>query len=265
MNGVPGHDLLALRLDDVGASTKRYEVYSKRSFGVGRVRVSGNWLFLKYLPGLKAWGPYRELEAADWYHVFDVLQRASASMTVAVTAAWAEAADRVTPFPRRFPAAAAALRDGVRQGLIEIANHGLTHCVLDRNRFRPHWFSSNREFHREFWEWVPARIHDEHVARAQAILQDYFQVPVVTFVPPGNVFTDDTLAAAERHGLRYVSCETPVRRRGALTILGNEDVEAFHDRDLVQNGVGWLTSLMAAHPGRRFGSVAALAQARASR
>ena len=75
-------------------------------------------------------------------------------MTVAVTAAWAERSDRVTPFPERCPSAAVAFKEGVRRGLIEIANHGLTHCVLDRNLFRLHWFSSNRTYHREFWPWV---------------------------------------------------------------------------------------------------------------
>ena len=63
---------LALRLDDVGASTKRYEVYSKCRFGIGRYAISGNWLFLKYLPGIKAWGPYRELSAKEWRQISDL-------------------------------------------------------------------------------------------------------------------------------------------------------------------------------------------------
>jgi len=174
---------VALRLDDVGASSKRYEVYSNRSWRCGPLRVSGNWLFLKYLPGVKSGGPYREMEAGEWRDVFAVLRAASARMTVAVTAAWADHADRVTPFPVRFPAQAEALRDGVREGLIEIANHGLTHCVLEGNAFRPRWMSSNRTYHREFWEWVPVAVHEQHIRRSQEILQEYFGVPVVTFVP----------------------------------------------------------------------------------
>ena len=84
---------LALRLDDVGASSKRYEVYSNRSCGVGPLRVSGNLPFLKNLPGLKAAGPYPELQADEWTRVFDTLARAEARMTVAVTAAWADRAE----------------------------------------------------------------------------------------------------------------------------------------------------------------------------
>lgn len=236
MTATPSAPRLALRLDDVGASTKRYEVYSNRPWG--------NWLFLKYLPGLKAWGPYRELDASEWYEALEILRRASARMTVAVTAAWADRADRLTPFPSKFPAQAEALREGVREGLIEIANHGLTHCVLEDNVFLPHWFTSNRVYHREFWEWVPAAVQEHHIDRAQDILQSYFGVPVVTFVPPGNVFTRDTLAIAERHGLRYVSCIAKPEKVGALAVVGNDDVVAFHDRDLVLNGVGWLRALI---------------------
>lgn len=240
---------LALRLDDVGASSKQYEVYSNRSWRWGPVRVSGNWLFLKYLPGWKACGPYRELRAQEWHEVFGILRAASARMTVAVTAAWADRADRVTPFPVRFPAEAEALKAGVREGLIEIANHGWTHCVLEGNRFHPRWMSSNRTYHREFWDWVPLSVQEEHIRRSQDILQTWCGEPVVTFVPPGNVFTEGTLAIAERYGLQYVSCNTPPRVVGAMTVLGNENVAAFHDKDLVLQGVDWLRSLLNQHPG----------------
>jgi peptidoglycan/xylan/chitin deacetylase (PgdA/CDA1 family) len=224
--------------------------------------VSGNWLFLKYLPGWKAWGPYREMHASEWYQVLEVLQAASARMTVAITAAWADRADCVTPFPTRFPAQAEALRDGVRQGLIEIANHGLTHCVLEGNVFRPHWLTSNRAYHREFWQWVPLSVQEHHIGRAQDILQSYFGVPVVTFVPPGNVFTEGTLTIAERHGLRYVSCNTKPDRIGTLVVLGNEGVMPFHDRDLVLNGVGWLRALIDRQAGAQCCTIADLVASR---
>ena len=254
--------LRALRLDDVGASSKRYEVYSDRVWRWGPLRVSANWLFLKYLPGLKGCGPYREMRADEWQQVLDILRAASARLTVAITAAWADGADRVTPFPKRFPAQAAVLKHGVQQGLIEIANHGLTHCVLEGDRFRPRWMSSNREFHREFWGWVPLSVQELHIRRSQEILQDYFG-PVVTFVPPGNVFTEGTLEIAARHGLRYVSCNTPARKAGGLVVLGNEDVVPFHDRDIVLNGVGWLQTLIDRQGDARWSSIADLALSQA--
>lgn len=264
MTAPPATLLRALRLDDVGASSKRYEVYSNRSWRVGPLRVSGNWLFLKYLPGWKAAGPYREMSGGEWHQVFDILRAASARMTVAITAAWADRADRMTPFPEKFPAEAEALREGVRLGLIEIANHGLTHCVVEGDLFRPRWMTSNRAYHREFWDWVPAPVQEGHIGRAQDILQGYFGVPVVTFVPPGNVFTEDTLAIAERHGLRYVSCNTEPRSSGRLTLIGNEDVVPFHDRDLVLDGVGWLRALIDRQGGVRCCTIAELAEHRAA-
>ncbi len=241
---------VALRMDDVGASTKRYEVYSKHQWGRGPFKISGNWLFLKYCPPFKAWGPYRELTANEWRALCDALARAGAKLTVGITAAWAEWHDTVIPFPQRAPEAAAVIRDGVKAGLIEVANHGLTHCVLEGNKFRPRLWKSNREFHREFWEWVPSEIQEAHIRRSQQILQDYFREPVVTFVPPGNVFTPTTLEIASRHGLRYVSCDTVAGRPGPMIVIGNEGVVPFHDRDIVYGGVRWLDDALLEARGR---------------
>jgi hypothetical protein len=71
-----------LRIDDIGASTKQFEVYSKRRFG--------NFLFLKYLPWFKAWGPYQEMSADEWQQVLDLLTKCPAKLTVGVTASWVE-------------------------------------------------------------------------------------------------------------------------------------------------------------------------------
>jgi len=184
--------------------------------------------------------------------MYDLLEEYGAKLTVAVTAAWAESEGHMIPFPMRFPEEAAALKEGLEQGLIEIANHGLTHCVLKDNAFKPKWFSSNRRYHREFWDWVPLEEQEEHIRRSQDILQTYFKAEVVTFVPPGNVFTDATLGIARRYGLRYVSCDTPRRIHGRVVIVGDEQVLSFHDRDIVLNGVGWLQQLIANQEGKQF-------------
>jgi peptidoglycan/xylan/chitin deacetylase (PgdA/CDA1 family) len=222
----------ALRMDDVGAASKRHEVYSKRRWG--------NVLFLKRVPGLKAWGPYRELRADEWRRVCDLLSRRGARLTVGITAAWVESEQSLIPFPEQCPDQARAIKDGVDAGLLEVANHGLTHCVLDNGAFRPRLFSSNRQSHREFWDWLPAETHETHIRTAQDILQRFFGVPVVTFVPPGNVFADVTLTAASRHGLRYLSCSTAPRAHAPLSFVGDGDVVPFHDRDLVLHGLEWL-------------------------
>lgn len=244
--------MIALRLDDVGASTKKHEVYSNHVWKVGRPGISANWLFLKYLPVFKKWGPYREMTAQEWYVIYDLLETCDAKLTVAVTAAWAESEKNLIPFPMRFPEEAAALKEGSEQGLIELANHGLTHCVLKDNAFKPKWFSSNRRYHREFWDWIPHEIQEEHIRQSQDILQNWFDTEIVTFVPPGNVFIDATLETAQRYGLRYVSCSTPRRIHGQMVIIGDEQVLPFHDRDIVFNGVEWLRQLIANQEGKRF-------------
>ncbi len=260
-------DRIALRLDDVGASTKKHEVYSEYVWKLkikGRtLKITGrklkvhigNWLFLKYLPAFKAWGPYREMTGQEWYAVFDLLEQFQAKLTVAVTAAWAESEENLIPFPCRFPEEAQVLKEGVQQGLLEIANHGLSHCVLKDNLFKPKWFSGNRQYHREFWDWISPDIHEEHVGRSQDILQTYFQTDIVTFVPPGNVFADVTLDYAWKYGLRYVSCKTSPRIDKQLVIIGDEGVLAFHDREIVLGGVGWLKELLTKYQHRQFSFV----------
>ncbi len=244
--------MIAFRLDDVGASTKKYEVYSDRVWELGRLRISANWLFLKYLPGFKKWGPYREMTAGEWYAIYNLLEESEAKLTVAVTAAWAESEERLIPFPLRFPEEAAALKEGSEQGLIEIANHGLTHCVLKDNAFKPKWFSSNRRYHREFWDWIPREVGEDHIRASQDILQSWFNTEIVTFVPPGNVFTDATLETAHRYGLRYLSCNTPQRIHDQMIIVGDDQVLPFHDRDIVLRSIEWLKQLIANQEDRRF-------------
>ena len=230
----------ALRLDDVGAASKRFEVYGITRLRVGSLRIPfpGNFLFLKYLPPIKRWGPYAELSASAWEWILASLEEAGARMTVGVTAGWVEDDGRVTAFPAKFPEAAAAIRAGALRGIVEVANHGYTHCVLQDGMFRPRLLHGNRPFHREFYDWLPETTHREHVNRAQGILQEYLGRPVVTFVPPGNVFTRVTLAAAAEAGLRFVSCLGPARWAAAegLTFVGDDDVVAIHDRDLVYDG-----------------------------
>jgi len=242
---------VALRLDDVGASTKRYEVYSERSWRVGPWRVQGNWLFLKYVPAFRGWGPYREMRAEEWKAVLDLLEQHDARLTVAVTATWVDSEDSLIPFPERFPDQAAVLKEGVERGLVEVANHGLTHCVVEKNAFRPKLFTSNRRFHREFWEWVPTPVHEEHICRSQDILQSWLDRAIVTFVPPGNVFTNATLDIAASYGLRCVSCRTKACTHGDMVVIGDERVIPFHDRDLVVNGPEWLGHLLVSQSGKR--------------
>jgi peptidoglycan/xylan/chitin deacetylase (PgdA/CDA1 family) len=221
---------IALRIDDIGASSKRFEVYSKVP--------CGNLLFLKYLSSFKAWGPYDELSTERWREIFDILRKFNAKLTVAVTAGWVEKDGAIIPFPVKFPAQASAIKKAIEEGLIEIANHGLTHCVIGRHL--PRLFTSNRKYHREFWPQLDERIHYEHIEKSQKILQDYFQTPVTTLVPPGNVFSNATVKAAEKFGIKLINCNTKAGVIGDVGIIGDDNILAFHDRELAIYGIGWL-------------------------
>ena len=223
---------IIFRMDDIGASSKRFEVYSKFFLG--------NFLFLKYLPVFAAWGPYPELTAEVWREILNILEKTNSQMTIAVTSAWVEEDANLTPFPKKFPKQAKILKRGVSQKLIEIANHGLAHCVVGKHL--PRLFLPNRKFHREFWNWVPKEVHYQNLERSQKILQDYFG-KVVTFVPPGNVWTKDTEMAAVKFGIKYLcgleNFVKTAQKSNGLIYISDSDSFTFHDRDVVKNGIGW--------------------------
>ncbi len=250
---------VALRLDDVGAASKQHEVYGITRIPLGPLALPfpGNLLFLKYLPPIKRWGPYPELTAAQWEHILAALADAGAKLTVAVTAGWVERDGRIVPFPVKFPAAARMLRQGLERGLLEIANHGYTHCVMEDGLFRPRLFSGNRRWHREFYDWLPEDVHREHLHAAQDILGSWFSVPIETLVPPGNVLSPKTVAAAVSTGIRFVSCLGGVTAGAAsgITFVDDSQVLAFHDRDIVTRGVGYLRRQLGSLPGVRLVTV----------
>ena len=253
---------MALRLDDVGAASKQHEVYGVTRIPIGRraLPFPGNFLFLKYLPPIKRWGPYPELTAAQWVDVLTALSDAGAGLTVAVTAGWVERDGRIVPFPVKFPDAARVLREGVERGVLEIANHGYTHCVTADGLFRPRLFSGNRPWHREFFDWLPEEVHREHVRAAQDILAGWFGVAVETLVPPGNVLSPKTVTVAAEAGIRFISRAggAPAGAADGITFVDDTRVLVFHDRDLVKRGPAYLERLLHTHRGTRFVSVRAL-------
>lgn len=226
---------IALRMDDVGASSKHFEVYSKRWRGLG------NFLFLKYLKAFKAWGRYEEMSPIQWRELIDLLVQENACLTVGITAAWVEYDGTLVPFPEKFPTVVPVIKEGIERGVLEIASHGLTHCVLKDHAFRPRAFSSNRTFHREFWDWLPAEVHKEHLRRSKEILEATFG-PIITLIPPGNVFSNATLVAAHEQGFQIVNCNTTSRNSHGLKVIGNDQVLAFHDKEIVEEGIQWLAT-----------------------
>lgn len=242
MTGKP----IMLRMDDVGASSKEFCIYSNKFMGLG------NFLFLKYLPHFKAWGRYRELLVEDWDLMFDLLSANQAVLTVAVTACWVESDGKLTPVYNKFEKQIMKLREGVSSGLIEIANHGLTHCVLNENLYLPKAFTSNRKYHREFWDWLPREHHFENIKSSQTILEHAFGQKPQVLVPPGNVYSFDTLDAAIENGIKVVNCNTEDYEYKGLLIKSNKNVIAFHDKDIVEEGVQFLEKIINKHKNKKF-------------
>jgi peptidoglycan/xylan/chitin deacetylase (PgdA/CDA1 family) len=225
-----------LRMDDIGASTKKYEVYSKTKFG--------NILFFKYLKPFKAWGPYPEISAEQWQKIFELLNDYDARLTIGVTASWVERNGSLIPFPEKFPSQSELIKKACQEKLIEIANHGLTHCVVGKNL--PKMFTSNRKYHREFWDWVPREVHFENLEKSQEIFRQWLGSYPTTFIPPGNVYSIDTLEAAEKYGIKRINSYINHYIDSKVHIINNDKIDAFHDRELVLEGVEWLGKKLAA-------------------
>ncbi|PIQ85369.1 MAG: hypothetical protein COV74_09220 [Candidatus Omnitrophica bacterium CG11_big_fil_rev_8_21_14_0_20_45_26] len=234
---------IAFRMDDVGAASKQHEVYGKTRVQLGNWRIPfpGNFLWVKYLKPFRQWGPYAELSVDQWGKLLALCERIQLKLTIGITAGWVEKNGSVTAFPTRYPEQAKMIKTGLKMGCFEVANHGYTHCVLNNCDFRPKYFSSNRQWHREFWEWVPLEVQRSHIEMAQTILQDYFEDEVVTFIPPGNVFTNETLKAASEYGLKYVSCQRLKSDTDTTLIpIPDQNVFAFHDKEVQELGIQWL-------------------------
>lgn len=146
----------ALRMDDVGAASKRHEVYGVTRVRLGGLRVPfpGNFLFLKYLPPIKRWGPYRELEAGDWEAVLERLERrlphdrgghGGLGRGGRIDRAVPAQVSRGEPRPARRRRARPA-----RGGQPRL------HPLCPRGQAVPAPpFSGNRGEHREFYDWLP--------------------------------------------------------------------------------------------------------------
>ena len=227
-----------LRIDDIGASSKKFEVYSNNRFG--------NILFLKYLKYFKAWARYPELSKNELEQVFATLIKYNAKLTVGVTASWVEKDNTLVPFPEKYPEQADVLKTAREDGLIEIANHGLTHCVVGQHL--PRMFTSNRKYHREFWEWVPRDVHFEHLEKSQKIFNDWLGLSPTTLIPPGNVYSADTLDASEKYGIKIINSYMNHNIESEVKVIDSDNIDPFHDRELVHYGVKWLEEKIKSYP-----------------
>lgn len=219
--------MIPLRLDDVGASSKYYE------------RHRGKWF------------AYDEMTPAEIADVVRWLIRREQSMTVAITACWVDANGSLTPYPEQWPDQASTWKIGVDEGVVEIACHGLTHCLPGRHAGVWLPWPGNRRYHREFIADIPLEVQRGHLSAAKRILEGYFGQPVSTLVPPGNAISHLAALAARDMGYDVITCRLPpdlsTMERGRLMAgwrplyIDDADHTVLHDRDLVGQDVGrWL-------------------------
>ena len=171
---------IRVRIDDVGSSGKEFERSVLR----------------------RGWAPYPELSPETWRQVLALVEAKGVHLTVAVTACWVGWDGELVPFGDMFPAQARLLRDAVHRGIIEIANHGLTHCQVGSHL--PRWIRSNRASWREFTSQLPAAAHHERLVRAQEALSRTFGVRPEVLVAPGGMLRPETVWAAHTLGLRIL-------------------------------------------------------------
>lgn len=239
------------RIDDIGASTKHFNQYGKHWVKIGGKKIIpipfANFWFFKRLPGIRKWGKYDELTAAEWQEILTVFKQAGMVPIVAITATWVEKDGSRTPFPEKFPEAAAVLKTAFDRGEVIIANHGLTHCLVGKHL--PRLFGSNRRYHREFYTELDASVHRDHIVQSQKILEEYFTQPITILVPPGNLWSTKTYAAMQGTNLTTVMCarymiDSTEPIHGIAFIPDKDGVVAFHDRELKLYGTPWLQNLI---------------------
>jgi len=228
----------ALRIDDIGASSKLYEIYGKTRLTIKGKKIPipipgviTNFLFLKHFPLWKGWGPYNELSSSQWDQIFNFFIKYNIKASVAITSNWVEADGSLTPFNKKFKDQHKSIKEGISANLIEVLSHGLTHCVVGEHL--PFKFKSNRQQHREFYDYLGKDKIYEHAYKSKNQLEDMFGVNVDVLVPPGNVFGKYTIEACQKIGYKAINCNTQTRFEEDLLIIGNENVYPIHDRDFI--------------------------------
>ena len=125
---------IALRIDDFGASSKEFEIYTKK---FGRF---GNYIGLHHFKKYRAWAKYQELETHELKTFINLLSNANCKATLGITASWQLKDGTLVSYPDKFPDNVALIKEVIDADLIEIANHGLTHCVTENFSFTKVFF-----------------------------------------------------------------------------------------------------------------------------
>ena len=243
-----------LRIDDIGASSKKFEYYGKNSIKIfGKFlplpELLTNFLFFKKFPLWSGWAKYDELSSEDWISIIDFLGENNLTLNVALTACWVNEKGTFIKFIEKFPYQTEIIRDGINKKLIYILNHGLTHCIPGRHL--PMRFKSNQKYHREFTKYLGYDDQLKHLHDSQNIIFEIFGFYPKILVPPGNQYNLDTLKAMNKLNMQYIQCDRNKSHQPSdndlkefnIKHIDNSNVIVLHDKDIVTKGLNYFNSI----------------------
>ena len=244
-----------IRIDDIGASTKEFNLYGKNTLKIKNRIVSfppiiSNFLLMKRLPIFSGWAKYKELEYSDWIRIIEVLKEKKSILNVAITACWVNKNSELKRFDEKFPEQVEIIKYGINEGLIYLVNHGLTHCIPGKHI--PLRFSSVQKYHREFTKFLSLEKQFMHLKESQRIIKNIFGQEPLIFTPPGNMYNEDTLISMQKLGLKTIQCERNTSHQPSDIILtkygikhiSNKNIFVIHDRDIVKGKPNYFENIM---------------------
>ena len=244
-----------IRIDDIGASTKEFNLYGRNTFSIYKKIISfppilSNFLILKRIPFLSGWAKYRELEFNDWLEIINILKARNSKLNIAITACWVNKNGELQNFKDKYPEQVEIIKYGVKENLFYILNHGLTHCIPGRHL--PLKFGSVQKFHREFTSYLSLEKQFMHLRESQRILEEIFGKRPRILTPPGNMYNEDTLISMKKIGLNIIQCDRNKSHQPSDEILlnygikhiPNDNIQVIHDRDIVKGDYQFFQRLM---------------------
>ena len=229
--------VLVLRLDDPGASVRRY---------------------------LGAWR-HEDVPATTWAALWRTLE-GFGRVSVFACPGWVRPDGSVVASRDESPLEWAALDDGVAAGVADLECHGFTHFDPDTSA----WAAALDRFDDIGWYrelWPPRLEHEPPVAEQEALLAAWQAAcgPGTTVVAPGEAWGLNTIVAARRRGFRLFNSWEVCRLDGAVPTwtsgvgspyldepvassfaAGLPTVGYWHDRDMVRQGPDWVATQLSA-------------------
>lgn len=243
-----------LRIDDIGASSKKFEYYGKNSIKIfGKYlplpELLTNFLFFKKFPLWSGWAKYDELSTDEWITIINFLKENNLTLNVALTACWVTKEGTLIKFSEKFPSQTDIIKDGINKKLIYILNHGLTHCIPGRHM--PMRFKSNQKYHREFTKYLNYDNQLKHLEDSQKIIFEIFGFHPKILVPPGNKYNLDTLKSMNKLNMKYIQCNRDESHQPSdndlkkynIRHIDNTNVVVLHDKDIVYHGLNYFHSI----------------------